>query len=119
MAELPPPSSAPTEVPVLERHTVLNLIPVGLREASLDSPTFRATAVHFADNIDAVERWLDGYVKAASRLVAEVSSLEATVNPFLSQSMPPALISEAVLDRASSPVVCVILTHRTACDRDE
>ncbi|KAF2208811.1 hypothetical protein CERZMDRAFT_48533 [Cercospora zeae-maydis SCOH1-5] len=92
------PSPAPTDVPVLERHTVLNLIPVGLREASLDSPTFRATAVHFADNIDAVERWLDGYVKAASRLVAEVSSLEATVNSFLSQSMPPALISEAVLD---------------------
>ncbi|GIZ39892.1 hypothetical protein CKM354_000325500 [Cercospora kikuchii] len=92
------PSTAPTEVPVLERHTVLNLIPVGLREASLDSPTFRATAVHFADNIDAVERWLDGYVKAASRLVVEVSSLETTVNSFLSQSMPPALISEAVLD---------------------
>ncbi|KAM3419360.1 hypothetical protein BST61_g5291 [Cercospora zeina] len=94
----PTPSPASTDVPVLERHTVLNLIPVGLHEASLDSPTFRATAVHFADNIDAVERWLDGYVKAASRLVAEVSSLEATVNSFLSQSMPPALISEAVLD---------------------
>ena len=81
-----------------KQQTVLNLIPVGLREASLDSPTFRATALHFADNIDAVERWLDGYVKAASRLVAEVSSLEAAVNSFLSHSMPPAPISEAVLD---------------------
>jgi hypothetical protein len=78
--------------------TVLNLIPVGLREASLDSPTFRCTALHFAENIDAVERWLDGYVKAAARLVAEVSSLEAAVNSFLSHSMPPAPLSEAVLD---------------------
>lgn len=76
----------------------LNLIPVGIKEAALDSPTFRATALHFADNIDAVERWLDGYVKAASRLVTEVSSLETAVNSFLSQSTPPAQISEAVLD---------------------
>ncbi|KAF2160502.1 hypothetical protein M409DRAFT_70459 [Zasmidium cellare ATCC 36951] len=76
----------------------LNLIPVGIKEAALDSPTFRATALHFADNIDAVERWLDGYVKAASKLVAEVSSLESAVNSFLSQSTPPAQISEAVLD---------------------
>ncbi|KAK4507529.1 hypothetical protein PRZ48_001264 [Zasmidium cellare] len=76
----------------------LNLIPVGIKEAALDSPTFRATALHFADNIDAVERWLDGYVKAASKLVAEVSNLENAVNSFLAQSTPPAQISEAVLD---------------------
>lgn len=82
----------------IEPHTSLNLIPVGLKEAALDSPTFRATALHFADNIDAVERWLDGYIKAASRLVAEVSSLESAVNSMLSLSTPPAQISEAVLD---------------------
>ncbi|KAI6880098.1 hypothetical protein KC360_g7476 [Hortaea werneckii] len=76
----------------------LHLIPVGLKEAALDSPTFRATALHFADQIDIVERWLEGYVKAASKLVAEVSSLESLVNSFLSQSMPPVQVSEAVLD---------------------
>ncbi|KAI7153584.1 hypothetical protein KC349_g8267 [Hortaea werneckii] len=76
----------------------LHLIPVGLKEAALDSPTFRATALHFADQIEIVERWLDGYVKAASKLVAEVSSLENLVNSFLSQSMPPVQVSEAVLD---------------------
>ena len=76
----------------------LNLIPVGLKEAALDSPTFRATAVHFADQIEVIERWLDGYIKAASKLAAEVSSLEATVNSFLTQSAPPAQVSEAVVD---------------------
>ncbi|KAK5122511.1 hypothetical protein LTR85_004095 [Meristemomyces frigidus] len=76
----------------------LNLIPVGLKEAALDSPTFRATALHFSDQIELIERWLDGYVKAASKLVAEVSSLESLVNSFLTQSMPPAQVSEAVLD---------------------
>ncbi|KAI6847624.1 hypothetical protein KC332_g878 [Hortaea werneckii] len=76
----------------------LHLIPVGLKEAALDSPTFRATALHFTDQIEIVERWLEGYVKAASKLVAEVSSLESLVNSLLSQSMPPVQVSEAVLD---------------------
>ncbi|KAK4985326.1 SNF1-interacting protein [Elasticomyces elasticus] len=76
----------------------LNLIPVGLKEAALDSPTFRATAVHFAEQTDIVERWLDGYVKAASKLAHDVSSLETLVNALLAQSTPPAQISEAVLD---------------------
>ncbi|KAK4541550.1 hypothetical protein LTR36_007847 [Oleoguttula mirabilis] len=89
----------PTAVQHAERvERPLNLIPVGLKEAALDSPTFRATALHFSDQIEVIERWLDGYVKAASKLVAEVSSLESLVNSFLSQSMPPAQVSEAVLD---------------------
>ncbi|KAI9753691.1 MAG: hypothetical protein M4579_005043 [Chaenotheca gracillima] len=76
----------------------LDLVPVGLKEAALDSPTFRATAVHFSDQVEVVERWLEGYVKSAGKLVHEVSSLEEAVNNFLSRSVPPANISEAVLD---------------------
>jgi len=71
---------------------------VGLKEAALDSPTFRATTSHFDDQIDLIERWLDGFVKAASKLVADVATLESTVNAFLRQSAPPTEISEAVLD---------------------
>ena len=76
----------------------LNLVPVGLKEAALDSPTFRATALHFAEQIEVIERWLDGYVKAASKLAGELSTLEASVNSFLTQAAPPAQVSEAVLD---------------------
>ncbi|OQO03125.1 hypothetical protein B0A48_11380 [Cryoendolithus antarcticus] len=76
----------------------LNLIPVGLKEAALDSPTFRATALHFAEQIEQVERWLEGYVRAASKLVIEVSALETLINGVLAQSSPPAGVSEAVLD---------------------
>lgn len=95
MAEEPVPAAVQRAERV-ERP--LNLIPVGLKEAALDSPTFRATALHFSDQIEIVERWLDGYVKAASKLAAEVSSLESSVNSFLSHSMPPTQVSEAVLD---------------------
>jgi len=76
----------------------LSLIPVGLKEAALDSPTFRATAVHFSDQVEIIERWLDAYIKSISKLVHDVSALEETFNSFLLRSVPPANVSEAVLD---------------------
>jgi len=69
-----------------------------LKEAALDSPSFRATAVHFADQVEIVEKWLDAYVKSISKLIHDVSSLEETFNSFLMRSVPPSNVSEAVLD---------------------
>jgi hypothetical protein len=69
-----------------------------LKEAALDSPTFRATAVHFSDQVEIIEKWLDAYTKSVSKLDHDVSSLEETFNSFLLRSVPPANISEAVLD---------------------
>jgi BAR domain of APPL family/PH domain len=77
----------------------LNLLPVNLKEAALDSPSFRATCVHFGDQFDAVERWLDSYVRAASRLANEVTSIESLVNAYVAAANPPAAISEAALDQ--------------------
>lgn len=65
-------------------------VAVGLNEAALDSPTFRATAAHFADQIDAVEKWLNGYVNSTSKLVHDVHGLEDTINAYLSKTMPSA-----------------------------
>jgi len=76
----------------------LSLIPVGLKEAALDSPTFRATAVHFSDQVEIIEKWLESYVRATSKLAHDVSSLEETINSFLTRSVPPTNVSEAVLD---------------------
>jgi hypothetical protein len=69
-----------------------------LKEAALDSPTFRATAVHFSDQVEIVEKWLDAYVKSISKLIHDFSSLDETLNSFLLRSIPPANVSEAVLD---------------------
>lgn len=92
-------TSTPPQVSLKPVDRPLNLIPVGLKEAALDSPTFRATSAHFFDQIDAVERWLENYVRAASKLVSEVSNLETLVNAFLAQSVPPPGVNEAVLDQ--------------------
>ena len=72
--------------------------PVGLKEAALDSPTFRATTVHFADQIDFIEKWLDGYVKSTGRLTTELSALDNATNSFLYQATSTMNVSEAVLD---------------------
>lgn len=95
--------------------------PVGLKEAALDTPTFRATTVHFSDQVEVIERWLAEFVKAAGRLANEVNcklrdsssmggshrsitkfslciALEELVNGFLVRSTPPVNLSEAVLD---------------------
>lgn len=72
---------------------------MGLKEAALDSPTFRATAVHFCEQVDAVEKWLDGLVKSASKLSQEVAVLETLANAYLACSTPPAHLSEALIDQ--------------------
>ena len=74
------------------------LSPVGLKEAALDSPTFRSGFTHFSEQFDLVEKWLEGYVKCMSKLSLEVQSFETAVNGFLAQTTPPTHLSEAVID---------------------
>ncbi|PGH17322.1 hypothetical protein AJ79_01206 [Helicocarpus griseus UAMH5409] len=88
----PPPSSIPQD------GSPISAIPVGLKEAALDSPTFRATTAHFAEQIDLIEKWLDGYARSAGKLNSELSSLEAVANSFLSHVAAPVAVSEAVID---------------------
>jgi hypothetical protein len=72
--------------------------PVVLKEAALDSPTFRATAVHFGEQVEVIERWLENFSKSASKLSTEVIALESVVNVFLLSATPPQQVSEAVVD---------------------
>ncbi|KAH8175873.1 BAR domain of APPL family protein [Sarocladium implicatum] len=71
-------------------------IPVGLNEAALDSPTFRAAATHLSEQIEAVERWLNGYVTSTSRLIHDLTALEDTINTYLSRTIPSA--ADGVID---------------------
>ncbi|KAI1502256.1 PH domain-containing protein [Biscogniauxia marginata] len=90
MAEpVPAASPAPPSAPTPTKHPSPS-IPVVLNEAGLDSPSFRATALFFADQVDAIERWLEGYAKASARLSHGVLGLEETINNYLSRIIPPA-----------------------------
>ncbi|KAK4137155.1 hypothetical protein BT67DRAFT_414143 [Trichocladium antarcticum] len=67
-------------------------IPVALNEAALDSPTFRATAQHFCDQLDSLERWLDSYARSTTKLVHDVLAIEDTVHAYIAKlALPPHL----------------------------
>ena len=85
-------------------------IPVALNEAALDSPSFRAATARFADQIDTIERWLDGYVRSSSKLCNDLLALEETVNTYLSKVMPPTAAAEAALD----PDYTMLALHHAA-----
>ncbi|PKS12925.1 hypothetical protein jhhlp_000266 [Lomentospora prolificans] len=74
------------------------VIPVSLTEAALDSPTFRTAAVHFADQVDGIERWLDGYLKSTSRLAQDVIALDDSINNYLRQLIPAQAVADTVID---------------------
>ncbi|KAJ5834869.1 hypothetical protein N7447_000895 [Penicillium robsamsonii] len=90
--------STQAQTPLPQVGKLVSVVPVGLKEAALDSPTFRATTLHFSDQIDFIEKWLDGYAKAATKLSCELTTLESVVNNFLSYSTHPLVVSEAVVD---------------------
>ncbi|KAJ5636575.1 uncharacterized protein N7484_009888 [Penicillium longicatenatum] len=90
--------STQSHTPLPQVGKLVSVVPVGLKEAALDSPTFRATTLHFCDQIDFIEKWLDGYARAATKLTSEVLTLESVVGGFLSYSTHPLVVSEAVVD---------------------
>ncbi|KAK9365979.1 hypothetical protein V1509DRAFT_312402 [Lipomyces kononenkoae] len=75
----------------------ITLIPVSLKEAALDSPSFRTAAWHIHEQIDAVERWIDLYVKAGHRLSNDADGMQETINMLLGRSFPT-FITENVID---------------------
>ncbi|KAL7626274.1 SNF1-interacting protein [Parahypoxylon ruwenzoriense] len=78
----------PTPTPPSAKHPSPS-IPVILNEAGLDSPSFRATAVYFAEQVDAIERWLEGYARTTAKLSHDMLGLEDTINHYLAKSIPP------------------------------
>lgn len=48
------------------------LIAVSFKEAALDSPSFRASMNHINDQFESVDRWLESFTKAITRLSQEM-----------------------------------------------
>ena len=54
--------------------------------------------MHFADQIDAIERWLEGLAKIAGKLAQDAAALESVIKSFTTQCNSPNSLSEAVVD---------------------
>jgi hypothetical protein len=61
-----------------EQQRLLSLVPVGLREAVIDSPPFRASVRHFEDQVDGLEKWLEGYIKVLTDWLAGLQRMTLT-----------------------------------------
>ncbi|KAK7202564.1 hypothetical protein BZA70DRAFT_285386 [Myxozyma melibiosi] len=75
----------------------VRLIPVSLKEAALDSPSFRTASWHISEQVEAVERWIDQYVKAGHRLSIDADNMQESVNMLLGRSFPT-FITENIID---------------------
>ncbi|KAI5868024.1 hypothetical protein GGS23DRAFT_543695 [Durotheca rogersii] len=82
----------PTPTPPSTKHPS-HSAPVTLNEAGLDSPSFRATSVYFAEQVDIIERWLEGYARTTAKLSHDMLSLEDTINTYLTKIIPPTNIN--------------------------
>ncbi|KAI0383074.1 hypothetical protein F5Y04DRAFT_251765 [Hypomontagnella monticulosa] len=97
---VPPTSAPPTSVPTSTKHRS-PAIPVILHEAGLDSPSFRASALYFAEQVDAIERWLEGYVRTTAKMSHDLLGLEETIHNYLNKIIPPANINAVDNDYAA------------------
>ncbi|EWC44036.1 hypothetical protein DRE_01388 [Drechslerella stenobrocha 248] len=88
----------------------LSLIPVNLKESALDSPTFRANAIHFCEQVEAFEKWIEGYIRSTQKLCQEIGDLEESITTNFSQSVPT-LISESILDHDYSFLATELLAE--------
>jgi hypothetical protein len=82
----PTPGELNTPIPVRRGNPQISVL---LNEAGLDSPTFRSNVLHFAEQVDGIERWLDGYYRTAAKVSHDIQGLETLINDYLSKIMPP------------------------------
>ncbi|KAK9479341.1 hypothetical protein V1514DRAFT_278753 [Lipomyces japonicus] len=80
-----------------EEFKIIKLIPVGLKEAALDSPSFRTAAWHVHEQIENVERWIELYCKAGNRLSNDIDTMQESINLLLGRSFP-SFITENIID---------------------
>lgn len=94
-------SAAPAPPPPTSTKHPSPSIPVILREAGLDSPSFRASALYFAEQVDAIERWLEGYVRTTAKMSHDLLGLEETIQNYLNKIIPPPNINAVDNDYAA------------------
>ncbi|OIW33665.1 PH domain-containing protein [Coniochaeta ligniaria NRRL 30616] len=108
-------AAAPAPAPASQPKSASPAIPVVLNEASLDSPTFRAVTVHFSEQVDSIERWLDSYMRSTSKLTHDMLALEETINTYLSKLVPPLPTPNAgSVDALLDPDYTLLALGRTA-----
>ncbi len=84
-------------------NDLIRLISVSFKEATLDSPTFRASVNHLHDQVNHIELWMDGYIKLLRKIPNQLSEMQELSNAFFDQTRSP-YIDNGLLDQDFSVV---------------
>ncbi|CAN3371836.1 hypothetical protein DIURU_000490 [Diutina rugosa] len=74
------------------------LISVNLKEAALDSPSFRASVNHLDIQVDNVEKWLRALVSSCRKLPSYLKELQSFFNSFL-EHLVPTFLQDGLIDQ--------------------
>lgn len=67
---------------------LVKLISIKLKEAALDSPSFRASVNYFNSQIDQTEQWIDGLLKSLRRYPQQFNDFKEVNNVLFNQLIP-------------------------------
>lgn len=76
----------------------LNMVPVNLKEAAVDSPSFRAYCEYMDGVVNEIEQWLENFSHLIDELNAEMNNVKVKVNDILGV-FPPSFANSGVLSQ--------------------
>uniref|UniRef100_A0A060T6V4 ARAD1B18172p n=1 Tax=Blastobotrys adeninivorans TaxID=409370 RepID=A0A060T6V4_BLAAD len=68
--------------------TPVTLLAVHFKEASLDSPSFRACMNHINEQFEAIDKWMDNYSKASAKHSQQIDTVLENINYLISLFVP-------------------------------
>ncbi|KAF3987772.1 hypothetical protein FT663_03683 [Candidozyma haemuli var. vulneris] len=86
------------ELPASAEFHHIKLISVALKEAALDSPSFRASVNHLHTQLMTTEKWILALRSSLTKIPKQVKELQSYVNSFLEYLMPQSL-SDGLVDQ--------------------
>ncbi|ODQ65071.1 hypothetical protein NADFUDRAFT_51670 [Nadsonia fulvescens var. elongata DSM 6958] len=89
--------SDPNNIKNSKIYLPVTLIPVAFKEASIDSPTFRAYINYLTIQVDMLDRWVDGISKALGRLSTEMDTVQEAVNGVITKFIL-SLVADGIID---------------------
>lgn len=80
---------------------LIKLISVRLKEAALDSPSFRANVNYYNSQVDHTDQWIDGLIKFLKKYPQQISDFKE-FNSVLSNQLLPDFLGGGLVDQEST-----------------
>jgi hypothetical protein len=82
----------------ITRERLIKLISVKLKEAAMDSPSFRASTNYQNSQVDQIEQWIDGLLKAVKRYPSQFTDFKE-FNSVMAGQLIPDFLKTSMVDQ--------------------